>query len=371
MNLKQHLDLLDQKQLLTIAKNNRIPFVEQQEPARIYILEKMNDYLLNFQKSYWIYEKISPISKKALYQIIYDGITIYPGQLMEIQKYGVCYNGVVPDDLRSMLRISFRNNVIRRIPDYQHKVLISYFSKAVHLLRIVLLNQSIKLNFSKKKQVEKFLNSNNFSCEVRLFKNMIDYFLKSDLVSYENNKLIPNPREIIEWFNSYPNNFIDLYQWILDNVVPEVMSLVKTLAILQKDSSEWVDIEVLPATISTNLSIAKCEKTGLLEFAEISNYHFVQLTNEGWFFAKKDIPPTWLEKNLLVSAAFEIFIPYNYDRLVFNYFSLYGSLKSNDFYSVFDLDLPRNGYQIKKEISTLLEQKARYIPEIVRYELSH
>lgn len=370
MNLIQHLNQLDHNKLMNIAKKNRLTSIEKQ-PIRSFLIRQINNFLLDYRKSYWIYDRISAICKIALYQVLYSDKTIYSGHLTELQEYGVCINGKIPNDLSNILGTSLRNEVVRTFPDYKHKVLISYFAKTVQLLKIILMEQNIRLDFRKKKQVKKLLESNNLAIsEIGFLKNMIDYFLIFGLVSYENNVLTSNSGKIVEWFESYPNNFKEFYQWILNQVTPEILDLLKKLAILQQESIEWVNISALSATISTNLSIEKCEKTGLLEFAAISNHHYVQLTNEGWFFTKGESPPYWLEKNLLVSAAFEIFVPYNYDKIAFNYFALYGSLKSNDFYSVFDLDIPRDSSQIRKMIHNLLVERARYVPDIVRYELN-
>lgn len=370
MNLIQHLNQIDHKQLMAIAKKNRIASIEK-EPVRSFLITQISIFLLDYRKSYWIYERISSICKKALYQVLYSDKTIYFVNLSEIEEYGVCFNGVIPDDLSNSLKTILRKEVVRPIYDYRHKVLISYFAKTVRLLKVILIEQRIKLDFRKKKQVAKLLESNDLAIsEISFFRNIINYFLVSGLVSYENNVLASNPREIVEWFESYPNNFREVYHWVLGQVMPEILGLLKNMVILQKESIEWVDIEVLSPMISTNLSMEKCEKTGLLEFAQISNNYYVQLTNEGWFLAKGECPSDWLEKKVLVSAAFEIFIPFDYDKITLNYFSFFGSLKSNDYYSVFDLDIQRSSRHIKKVIHNLLEEKARNVPEIVRYELS-
>jgi len=191
-------------------------------------------------------------------------------------------------------------------------------------------------------------------------------------VSYQSKLLLPNAKAIKQWFESYPNNFREFYPLIIHQTSPGILGILKVLGEIQQNTDEWVKADVFSALVRNNLTIEKCERTGLVEIVQISDQYFIQLTNEGWFLTKGMAPISWSDRNLLVTAAFEAFIPYHDDPRTLNFLTLYGTIKNTGYYTVFDLEIDkvlRNGINPKIAIRNLLESKARYVPEIVKYEL--
>lgn len=153
-------------------------------------------------------------------------------------------------------------------------------------------------------------------------------------------------------------------------MVPDIFNILKFLAQTQLKETDWVDTEVLSPMIGRG-SKEKYEQTGLVEFTEKSGVHYIQLTNEGWFFAKGSMPDFWAQKPVLVSAASEVFVTFNYNPKIVTGLISYGTIKSWDYYLVFDLEqidtsIPKAS---KKSLLSLLEEGAQRIPEVVLYEL--
>lgn len=371
MKLDQHLEQLDTKLLAAIATKLRIKPIDI--PTRSFLVFSINNYLTDFTKTYWIYERIGTENRIALLQVLYTGKTIYENQLTELKKYGVIYQGVIPEDLKSILQENLKKLVVRRLPDYRHKVLDSYFAMTLRILKMIMSEQKIKLDISKVKNLKKLIDKINIrNLDEALLKKVIEYFIGLNLMSYKNRLLIPNAITIMQWFESYPNNFKELYHSIIHHTAPGIFELLKALGEIQQDTNEWVEADVLSAIVRNNLTLAKCERTGLVEAVQISGQYFIQLTNEGWFLTKGAAPISWSDRNLLVSAAFEAFIPYHDDPRALNFLTLYGTIKNTGYYSVFDLEMDkllRISAKDKKTIRDLLESKARYVPEIVKYEL--
>jgi len=368
MKLDQHLEQLNTKLLEAIAKKLRIKPIDI--PTRSFLVFSINNYLTDFSKTYWIYERIRTESRIALLQVLYTGKTIYENQLRELEEYGVIYQGVIPEDLKIILQEDLKKSVIRQLPDYRHKVMDSYFSKTLRILKLIMSEQKIKLDISKVKNLKKFIDKRNITkLDVVLLKKVLEYFIGLDLMSYQNKLLLSNAIPITHWFESYPNNFLEFYHSIINQTSPGLFALLKALGEIQQDTDEWVAADVFSALLRNNLTIEKCERTGLIEIVQISGQYLIQLTNEGWFLTKGVAPISWSDRNLLVSAAFEALIPYHDDPRALNILTLYGTIKNIGYYLVFDIEILRNSVKEKKAIRDLLKSKARYVPEIVKYEL--
>jgi hypothetical protein len=371
MKLAQHLEKLDSKLLGSIATKLRIKSIDI--PTRSFLVFSINNYLNDFSKTYWIYERIGTESRIALLQVLYTGKTIYEKWLREIEEYGVIYDGVIPEDLKSILQENLKKLVVRQLPDYRHKVLDSYFAMTLRILKMFMSEQKIKLDISNGKNLKKLIDKINIpNLDVVLLKKVLEHFIALDLMSYQNKILIPNVIAITQWFESYPNNFLQFYHSIIQHTSPGIFELLKALGEIQQDIYDWMEADIFSALGRNNLTIEKCERTGLVETVQISGQYLIQLTNEGWFLTKGVAPISWSNRNLLVSAAFEAFIPHHDDPRVLNFLTLYGTIKNSGYYSVFDLDMDkllRTSVKEKKAIRDLLESKARYVPEIVKYEL--
>jgi hypothetical protein len=371
MELKSYLEILDIEDLKLIAKKLRIPTVEKKEPSRAFLIDKVRAGLLNYNQTYWVYKNLEEETKKALSQLLYCNKTIYPHQIFKLNEYGISYSGIVPDDLKEMLQSKLRNWIIREVQDYKTKVSNSLYLKAVRLLKVLKEEGVHKLDLKKAKSVDKFQEKSGLqNLEKRLLGILIDYFERKSFVDYKDKILKSNRSQIETWLDSYPVNFKEFYLEILSLMVPDLFNILKFLAQTQHRETDWVDTEVLSPIIGRG-SKEKYEQTGLVEFFEKSGVHYIQLTNEGCFFAKGSMPSFWTQKPALVSAASEVFVPCDYNPKIVTGLISYGSIKSWDYYLIFDLEpietsLPKVS---KKSLLNLLEESAQRIPEVVLYEL--
>ncbi|MBP1924302.1 hypothetical protein J2Z76_000155 [Sedimentibacter acidaminivorans] len=105
--------------------------------------------------------------------------------------------------------------------------------------------------------------------------------------------------------------------------------------------------------------------------------YYVRLTSEAWYYIKKECPNYWNSKNILISADFEIFIPYNYNHEVIFLLDRYGELIDNDYFLVYkiDFDYPKNDllFLNMEDFQILIKElknKSLFIPQVVEYEFN-
>ena len=104
----------------------------------------------------------------------------------------------------------------------------------------------------------------------------------------------------------------------------------------QQKPDEGVDMTVIS---DTAIEFDKSSQLDLIQVNKKSGKTYVQLMPEGWYLAKKQVHPLWNYEALLVSASFEIFVPYHYNPFILFELLPVCRMKDSHYFLVFDIEL--------------------------------
>jgi hypothetical protein len=337
----------------------------------IYLIPRIVGCLLNHEKLDQILQKLSDVTTESLRKKIFMGTTIPPACERQLKPYGLIYDGNIPSDIALILKKKWMSYYVQRFPRKLDPITPSAFLKLVLLLGMVQKEGTIRLNKGNRRSYESQLQKLNkrlyLDEEDAFIPYVIDYLKQINLIHWHKEKrIVPMTENIKKWFaENKTENIKQFYGWLKYRVyAPEILNLIKELGMNQEDQDVWINTDFFDKELLHSANVGS--QLGLVRLIRYRQKTYIQLTPEGWFLAKEDIPPSWKSRDLLLSADFELFIPYNYDPFFIAEVHSFGELRSNEYFVVFDID-PMNKVH-KGDFFDQIKNVCRYIPDVVRYD---
>ncbi|WP_227936439.1 hypothetical protein [Alkalihalobacillus deserti] len=287
----------------------------------------------------------------------------------EIKEFGLIYDGEIPSDIKVELKKKWLPYYIKTAPYQFEPTTPSAFLKLILILTLLQKEKSLKLN--KRRYFNNHLNKIKkmvlINEEDNVVNHIIEYLKKNNLINWEDEKsLYPMTENIKAWFEqNRVENIREFYEWLKHKYIsPNIMKLVDEISKYQNDENTWINTELFENRLLSDAQ--QSQLFGLLRIKKDEEQNYIQLTPEGWYISKKEHPLCWKSKDILLSAAFELFVPYYYDPYLIEEVYSFGDLISNELFIVFDVDpLDRKN---KEQFYKRIEKFCRYVPDVVRYE---
>ena len=370
MNLEEALMELEEQEIKTIAKELEV-HLEDNFTKRWYVI-KISEKLLNFtylEKS--LFHKMSNSSLNSLFIFVFTGVQPKKECRTELSKFGCIVNNTVPDDLYSELWKNGRSLAVSELPDIKEGFTPSMFSRCIQLLLYL---KEVKVIHDTKKRFIKELDKIELALCISnddrtLVKGLLSFLISEKLVVRENKKLYFNENVFSQWkLEESHERLKRFYSYQKDS--NNIFEYLSHIGKLQERSEEWVRLNYLPPI---TLGPEKTQTLGLAKYVTFNGKSYIQLTPEGWFLIKGEAPVEWLVNNFIVTADFELFIPHNSNPFLFLSFYPFCTLKQNNFFIVYDMNIFDDNLFASHEkkyryLYNMLKKRSRYIPEVVKYE---
>ncbi len=362
LNLKDCLNNAEDAQIKAIS---RALGIDPDNAMGIEWLKKdIVRYLLDWRRLELYVIRQIPYEKnyRPLHQIAFGGHTDNPGLL---SKFGLLYNNAMPDDLQLLVRDNLRSIVLKNLKNEPDSYLHSTFLKLVLLLN----------HFHHQEKSLKNTKNNRY----KIFDMLkIEHSIGEKIITYLYDKSLLIGKEFLclndisykQWHETPQlERHRDFYQSILPSSrLKNYWIFFRELAEAQGDNFEfWIPSYVF---LDSSLGAQKAlTSLGLLRIKEDNGNHYIQLTPEGWYLMAQKYPTYWQNKQLILSADFEIFVPSDFDPFIIEIIMNNSTLRDIDFLLIFDF--PTDETNLIKKFRQILLDNAVHIPDIVRYELEN
>lgn len=287
--------------------------------------------------------------------------------IKKLTDKGFFINGSMPNDVKEIIECYGRSFAVNQIKDPPIRKQASKLTVSLLLLSFFKEKQSytypIKKYHKKNNQISSELMLTN--SQSKWVEELIKGFIGQNFLFREKNKLFVNLTAIQNLEQE------DVYLRIKNFYSKErYVRYLEKIGSLQQSFNEWVDVDFLP---SVTVDIDHLSELGLLRLINQNERTLVQLTPESWYLVKGQYPDYWSSNEIILTADSELFIPSDYDPFIISDFSGFCKLKDNEYFLVYDIDFQGNefGRFTKKKLSYFLNNHARTIPEVIRYELEH
>ncbi|HEF5063586.1 TPA: hypothetical protein SAQ65_002576 [Bacillus cereus] len=364
LNELERVDLINISKELMLASDT--PFVKswlvRQIVSRLTDVKQLCAYvfphLSNEVKVEWIFHcfnsaELSIVSKE------------------ELMRFGLVINNDTPSDIKELIQVAGRSYVIKVFSDERIKIVHTPFLKCMLLLSHIIKLGNFECKQSKKDRfVREATQSLFFEDTDRMWiYEFLTYFVRTGILHKTEKMYSVAEDELIVWKKRDIVTTLKRFYKQLNHQFS--LSCLQSIGQYQKQPEEWIDMGIIDFK---NMGYRLALQYGLIEYIEISGRTFVRLTPEGWCLAKGESHPSWNIQNFIVSAGFELFIPYNYDPFVMLEIAATFQLKDNQFFLVYDLMPLQDKTKIIElkniqQISYIIMNKSPYIPDVVRYEL--
>lgn len=348
------------------------------ESAKHFLIKNIVAKLTSLDFLEKLIKRLDAPSIITLSQLVYyEGCTINANSLEILKKKGLIYNGKqVPDDVKIILQECLYPKIRKQI-NKKWEIRQTPFLNLI-ILAGLLQRDEISVTKTKKNVLRINIRENKkayqFFEQDRL-KLLIQCLETQGVVHWEEARLCVDHIKLITWIKKdNQNKFQLLYGW-LNSKFSKVFNLMSALSKVQVELEDWINMDIF---IDISLSKDSLENFGLISITKIEDHYYARLTPEGWYYTKGVYPDYWYNQIVLISADFEVFVPYNFDPNLINLLEKYGILKDNDYFLVYDID-PAN---LKKELLIHecqnyqafiheLKLKSIAVPQVVDYELNN
>ncbi|GAB6259327.1 hypothetical protein [Peribacillus sp. N1] len=285
-------------------------------------------------------------------------------QKKELSDYGMIVEGELPEDFKRRICQWSRSMYVNTFPSKSEEVVHSFLLNFLLVLLYFERMKSIKLTRRK--------NDRNFS-------NLLKELCMNNETAWEQINTLVKTGLISKKKDLYELNSTAFTTLKNDQISRQLMTVYDTqlrnrewvflqkISGYQKQPNEWVDMTVIS---NTSIEYNQVKQLGLIRVHKDQEKTYVQLTPESWFLTKKEFHPLWTEEMILVSASFEVFVPYHYEPFVLFELVPYCSLKDSDYFLVFNIELDRVKKNEKaQEFYQTLVAMTSNIPDVVEYDL--
>ncbi|ARU63450.1 hypothetical protein CBW65_22460 [Tumebacillus avium] len=373
LNLMDWLDRCSKERLQSITK---ILYIEAPGQTVGYMKNKIADYLLDSKKLDKILQTLEPNLRETLRHFALIGEKRIGGRYgVYLETLGILHEGVMPDDLFELMQHALLD-VTTRFDDVIIAHQPSPFLNLV-LYVSVLLNCDMKLKYNTPKNRSnshtKIMEKSMIYTDQNL-SHIFKYMLQKGFYEIYEGEMICNSTKVQQWFDpgSQASEIREFYNFLLRRRNAENLNgFLEKLSTWQNSIDDWVLVDVLLSSLSGAASIEKIESFGLIRFHSHEGKMYAQLTPEAWLLTKDDYPLVWREKQMLLSADYDLLIPYTFDPFIIAMALKYADLSSNDVFLVFDI------YKVveKTEPSTCVQnfvkeviERTVKVPNVVDYE---
>ncbi|MBM7865548.1 hypothetical protein GTO89_01980 [Heliobacterium gestii] len=379
MNLTEHLKILDVVSLRTIAINLNLG--TPPDATAHYYRHKIKEALTNidtFRKK--VFHRLSDGAKQELLQWIFCSGTRNFQYEKEFFGFGLTVQeGSLPKDLRDMLSPSFRHLVVEQLQTPKS-------GKCSAFMQLILLIHALhrypppkpkkkESTNSRKKRILDHYSKKLLVDDINLLTNLLNYLDTNGFINSIREPNITSESNLLLWLHQKKHKWIfHFYKWLFQTQRLEYPPKVLTwLSDIQVSEQDWVRTTLFQNN-NEHLPVRDwLTKWGLLRFTRYDENEYIQLTPDAWFLMNNEVPRSWKEQSVLVSAAREIFSPHSHDPFVIASILTFSELKANEYLLVFELDDPLNNkhshWYSPKDLYEALKTRARRIPSAVDFEL--
>ena len=286
-------------------------------------------------------------------------------QVQLFNDYGILVEGEFPDDLKDSLIQWSRSMFVKTFSSISEGTNQSFFLKFVLLLNYFEREQNVKLTQRKNDRNVRLLTEELIMDKETVWKvinTLVNYgFLKKTKHLYELN---------VSAYTKWKKQTIDkvLESFYEKQVGSRGILFLQKISKYQQNPDEWIDMTVIS---DTAIEFDQSRQLGLIQVHKESGKTYVQLMPEEWYLVKKQVHPLWNQEALLVSASFEIFVPYHYDPFILFELLPVCRMKDSHYFLVFDIELDQimKNKKVTQEFHYTLTGCASAIPDVVDYEL--
>lgn|GEM_PF-3846712 len=365
MNHKEALMQLSLDELKQILdKLNITPF---EGAVRSWIAGKISDFYEDLNKFRSVISQVGEKTVNDLLLYVHTKKPLSDSQLRRLNEVGMVVNNELPNDFSNRLREWSRKKYVKTFPFKLEEVHHSFFLKCVLALFYLRKEREIKLtNRNNDKNVRVF--SEALFMDKENIWLVINSLVKSGLVKKTKNIYSFNESNFLQWCKEPID--VTLENFYSSNGGNEVLRFIQKISKYQIDPSEWVDMSVIS---NTSFEYDRARQLGLIQVHNHESKTFVQLKPESWFLTKKEFHPLWNQEAILVSAAFEVFVPYHYEPFVLIELLPFCVLKDSHYFLVFDMELEinKNNQKAASDFYHTIIEKSVSVPDIVKYDLKN
>lgn len=283
-----------------------------------------------------------------------------------LSEVGIIINGEIPIDFKERLQKWSRLNFVKTFPSNREDVYHSFFLKTLLVVLYFEKVRKTKLTRRKNDRNVRKLSEELFMDKATLW-DIINTLVQLGLL----HKIRERYELNIHTYKKWSKEPIDA---ILENLYSfkagdRVMTFLQRIAQYQLKPNEWVDMSVLS---DTSLEYDSSKQYGLIQVYKTQVKTFVQLTPESWYLTKKEYHPLWNQKALLVTADFEVFVPYHYEPFVLFELLPVCFIKDIHYFLVLQIDFDRYNKNNKgfSDFYHTLIAKSINIPDVVMFDLT-
>ncbi|KQL33349.1 hypothetical protein [Psychrobacillus sp. FJAT-21963] len=286
-------------------------------------------------------------------------------QVKILSNYGIIVNKILPSYLKESLQNWSRSYFVKEFPDKKESVQHTQFLKMVFVLGYFERRIEIKLNWNRKKDKNVRIASEETRVIKEDFKKLIGYLVDCGIVNKSNHVYRLNHQVYRKWRQeSIYTNLFNFYTDVADQRVFELMSKISRY---QREAHEWVDTSII---IDTSIEYDLTKQLGLIYVHKENGRSFVQLSPEGWYLIKKEFHPLWNEKLLIISADYEVFIPFYYEPFILFDLLPFCEIEDSNYFIVLRI----SNVEEKRKSDDLvffyetIKSRASHIPDVVKYD---
>ncbi|WP_282154490.1 hypothetical protein [Cytobacillus gottheilii] len=286
-------------------------------------------------------------------------------QAQLFNDYGILVEGELPDDLKDCLIQWSRSMFVKTFSSISEGTNHSLFLKCVLLLNYFEREQNLKLTQRKNDRNVRFLTEELIMDKETVWK-VINTLVNYGLIQKTKNLYELNVSASAKWKKQTVDKVLEAFYG--KQVGRRGIIFLQKISKYQENPDEWVDMTVIS---DTAMEFDQTRQLGLIRVLRESGKTYVQLMPEGWYLTKKQVHPLWNQEAILVSASFEIFVPYHYDPFILFELSPVCRMKDSHYFLVFDIELDQimKNKKVLQEFYYTITGCASIIPDVVEYEL--
>jgi len=363
LNHREALSQLSQEQLNEILNKLRIePF---KDATKTWIAKDIEAFYQDSKKFHSVIQCFGEktINDLLLFAHIYKPINDEQVQLLN--GYGILVKGELPEDLKGCLIQWSRSMFVKTFSSISEGTNHSFFLKCVLLLNYIEREQNVKLTQRKNDRNVRLLTEELIMDKETVWK-VINNLVNYGLIKKTKNLYELNVSSYKNWKKQTIDNVLETFY--RKQVGSRGILFLHKISKYQEKPDEWVDMTVIS---DTSIEYDQSKQLGLIQVYKESGKTYVQLMPEGWYLAKKEVHPFWNKEALLISASFEIFVPYHYDPFILFELLPVCRMKDSHYFLVFDIELDqgKKNKKVLQEFYYTLTGCALVIPDVVDYEL--
>lgn len=363
MNHKEALMQLSLDELFRIL--NKLQITPFEGAVRSWIAGKISNFYEDLNKFCSIIPDIGEKTVNDLLLYVHTKKPLNNEQTKTLKMFGIIIHKELPNDLSDRLWVWSRNKYVKTFPFKPEHVHHSFFLKFILALFYFVKVREIKLTHRKNNKNVRTFSEYLFMDKVT-FWAVINALVQSGLVQKTKDIYSINESNYLRWRKESIDHCLGKFYRYHGG--EKVFTFVQKIAQYQLEPNEWVDMIVISGT---SIEYEQARQLGLIQVLNDNGKTYVQLTPEGWYLTKKEYHPLWNEKSLLVSAAFEVFVPYHYEPFVLFEILQICTLKDSNYFLVFDIELvndKKNQKAVSDFYNTLMA-KSTTIPDVVKHDL--